>query len=79
MAKYIIELDDLNDEEKKHTGGFIKMNSSLEQARADLQATFQGKQPEVCLTEEEAREQLRKTQLLLAQRSQPGAKRAKPK
>jgi hypothetical protein len=77
MAKYTIELpDDLNDEEKKHTGGF-KMNSSLEQARADLQETFQGKQPEVCLTEEAAREQLRKTQQLLAKQSQPAAKRAK--
>jgi hypothetical protein len=79
MAKYTIELpDDLNDEEKKHTGGFIKMNSSLEQARADLQATLAGgKQPEVCESEQEAREQLKRTQQLLAQQSQPGAKRAK--
>jgi hypothetical protein len=77
MAKYTIELpDDLNSEEKKHTGGF-KMNSSLDEARKNLRETFQGKQPEVCLTEEEAREQLRKTQQLLAQQSQPGAKRAK--
>ena len=79
MAKYTIELDDLNDEEKKHTGGFIKMNSSLEQARSDLQETFQGKQPEVCESEEAAREMLRRTQELLAAQSQPGAKRAKSK
>jgi hypothetical protein len=78
MAKYTIELpDDLNDEEKKHNGGF-KMNSSLEQARADLQATLTGgKQPEVCESEQEAREQLKRTQQFLAQQSQPGAKRAK--
>ena len=79
MARYTIELDDLNDEEKKHTGGFIKMNSSLEQARADLQETFQGKQPEVCESEDEARAMLKRTQELLAAQSQPGAKRAKPK
>jgi hypothetical protein len=79
MAKYTIELDDLNSEERKHTGGF-KMNSSLEQARADLQATLTGKnQPAEGETqsEAEARAQLRKTQELLAQQSQPGAKRAK--
>jgi hypothetical protein len=80
MARYTIELDDLNDEEKKHTGGFIKMNSSLEQARADLQATLTGgKQPEVCESEQEARTMLRRTQELLAAQSQPGAKRAKSK
>ena len=57
------------------------MNSSLEQARADLQATLTGKkaatqQPQ---SEAEAREQLKQTQQFLAQQSQPSAKRAKPK
>ena len=80
MTKYTIELDDLTDEEKRHSGGFVKMNSSLEQARADLQATLTGgKQPEVCESEAEARAELRKTQELLAAQSQPSAKRAKPK
>jgi hypothetical protein len=79
MARYTIELDELNDEERKHNGGF-KMNSSLEQARADLQATLTGKQAATPLeTEAEARAQLRKTQELLAQQSQPGAKNKKPK
>ena len=79
MAKYTIELDDLNDEEKKHTGGFIKMNSSLDEARKNLRETFQGKQPEVCESEAEAREMLCRTQELLAAQSQPGAKRAAKK
>jgi hypothetical protein len=81
MAKYTIELpDDLNSEEQKHTGGFIKMNSSLDKARADLQATLAGgKQPEVCESEQEAREMLRRTQELLAAQSQPGAKKAAKK
>ena len=77
MTKYTIELpDDLNDEEKKHTGGFVKMNSSLDEARKNLQATLTGgKQPEVCESEQEARAMLRKTQELLAKQSQPAAKR----
>jgi hypothetical protein len=82
MAKYTIELpDDLNSEEQKHTGGFIKMNS-LEQARADLQATLTGKnQPveEEPQSEAEARAMLRRTQKLLASQSQPGAKKAAKK
>ena len=81
MTKYTIELpDDLNDEERRHSGGFVKMNSSLDEARKNLQATLTGgKQPEVCESEQEARAMLRRTQELLAAQSQPSAKRAKPK
>ena len=127
MVRYTIELDDLNDEEKKHTGGFkldkldeardelratlMKLSGryvsprddgeTLEDARLKLNAVMAGentlieKEPTASemredelekmklnsspKSEAEARAMLRKTQAFLAQQSQPGAKKAKPK